>query len=204
MNKKSLFIAIFLTVIGLSNTNAQIDSLDRWFHLYFQSSASLKNQINIRFDVPFEYVKIPYSFESSFINTAIVKQNKYYISSNSLILGPLFLASAFYNGFRIEGPYYAITAAVIMSPQMLGNFKIGYAMNKNVAFMVGQNTDYYLLYDVARVFTESAVGIKYSNNHIRVILNFCYPWSKGYFNDEKPYIRFGFSYFSEFPVRIDI
>lgn len=204
--QQSLLLFVTLLFGQSEMAHAKIDSLNSWTHAYFNTSVSINDQFNIRFSTPIEYVKIPYSLESSFLSTSIVKNktNRFFVSSNSLLLFGAVAIGGILSRIGKVGQYPgAVIGIGAIATQMLTNFKVGYAPTRNIAFVVAQNTDYYILfYEEPKIYTESAVGIKLSNKHMRATVDICFPWTEGYFYNKEPHINLGFSYFMEFPSRM--
>lgn len=200
------FTPFFLLFLLLSQRNTvQAQTLNKWVHAYWHYSFSVNEQLNLKVAAPVEFVSIPKSFETSFTSIALLKQqDKYYVSSNPLNLCVLFGGAVIKNIFAKESksPAYSVAALIVLSPQMLTNFRLGYAPNENIAFLVGQHTDYFLFYKVSRICTESSIGLKLSNESFRATIDIRMPWTKGYSDNKRPYLNFGLSYFSNFPNSI--
>ncbi|MDQ7799059.1 MAG: hypothetical protein RDU76_09000 [Candidatus Edwardsbacteria bacterium] len=202
MKISKLLLLVAITLLIVQKAEAQTEYLKSWSHTYWHTSISLKDQLNIKISAPMEGVNLPNSFETSLVSISAIEQNKkYYISANPLFIGAALGGAGLVNIFNKEtrSPIYGIAAVAILAPQILGNFKIGFAPNSNIAFMAGQNTDYYLFYKISRICTESSIGIKLSNDAFRVTLDLRIPWTKGYFDNKQPYINFGIGYFPVFP-----
>lgn len=77
---------------------------------------------------------------------------------------------------------------------VVSNFKINMSVAKNIKFYIGQNTDYFLFYNPSRISTHSAAGLKIRYKRLSASTEVRIPWTKGYYQNKKPYINFGLGY----------
>lgn len=77
---------------------------------------------------------------------------------------------------------------------MFSNLKLQYQITKNVDIYAGQNTDFFLFYNPSRISTQSAAGLKIRYKRLSASTEVRIPWTKGYYQDKKPYINFGLGY----------
>jgi len=194
---------ILLLLLLSPSVFAQTDPSKTWTHMYWYPSVSLSDQFNFKMSFPIEFVSIPKHLETSLFSISMIKQeNKYYFSSNPLYLIIFAGAATINNSIDKEGlsSISGFITSAFLAPQLLTNFKFGCSPNDNIAFLVGQHTDYYLFYKTSRICTESSIGIKLSNESFRATIELHKPWTKGYYANKDPHLNIGLSYFSNFPT----
>lgn len=136
-----------------------------------------------------EYIQVsPFSW--SFVRDPASRAVR--LSVNPIFAAPLLVALT--GEFDLSLPLVLLP----LLPQLLTNLSFQFpVVHEHLYLAAGQRTDFYLLNDVARIYTEGYVGARLLGGRdipIGLDMRYVWPISQGFLENKRPYLGIGLSF----------